>query len=311
MPSGQDTFQQGQTATTGPFTGAYLWSNTANWVDGVVPVSGDSVSNSAGGFNFDDIIALVLGSLTQGANADTDVVATSLTVGTVTSSGDLVADAFEAGAPVRMQIGTITGTGGVYTADDTGAVLVDLSAVDQGNNLYATISGGFVTLAAAPASTSTLAYIDGPSTFALENPAATTATAVNGVVDGDVLELPGSSVSAVSFGTNSLTITTNVSSYTFQQRHPRRDDQHLCRDTGHQHWPRSHHVRYGVLLERLADPHTVGRRARRDTRGRHKRGDMARRTPTDNMDRYRKGARDPRAPQCGDAGHRPQERARR
>ena len=52
-------------------------------------------------------------------------------------------------------------------------------------------------------------------TFALKNPSATNAVAITGVSNGDVLELPGSSVSNVTFGANSLTVTTNAGTYAF------------------------------------------------------------------------------------------------
>jgi len=42
MPSTQTTFQETTAATSGAFTGQYLWSNAANWTNGV-PGNGDSV----------------------------------------------------------------------------------------------------------------------------------------------------------------------------------------------------------------------------------------------------------------------------
>jgi hypothetical protein len=174
MPDQPETFEQTTEATSGPFTGAYLWSNAANWNTGSVPVTGDSVSNAAGGFNYDDVPGLALGTLTQSEDASTTVVAPSMSVGTVTSTGFLVADAFLAGAPVTVTVGTISEDGGVYNADGAGAVLVSQSAVDLGE-LYVADTGGLVELAAAPASSSTLDYVGPPGTIALENPAATNA----------------------------------------------------------------------------------------------------------------------------------------
>ena len=132
-----ETFQETTEATSGPFTGGYLWSNPANWNTDSMPANGDSVSNAAAGFNDDDIAGLTLGSLTQ-SNDARHVCRGSvpLNVGTVASAGDLLADAFLAGAPVTVTVGTITETEGVYQAVGTGAVLVDNSATDPGDNLY-------------------------------------------------------------------------------------------------------------------------------------------------------------------------------
>ena len=111
-----------------------------------------------------------------------------------------------------MTVGTITGTGGEYSAVGRGAIFLDQSAIDTGNTTMQ--HGGFFELSAAPASGSTLNYY-GAGTFALRNPSATNAVAINGVSSGDVLELPGTSVSNVAFGANSLTVTTNAGTYAF------------------------------------------------------------------------------------------------
>ena len=96
-----------------------------------------------GGFNYDDVAGLALGALTQSEDASTTVVAPSLSVGTVTSTGFLVADAFLAGAPVTVTVGTISEDGGVNNADGAGAVLVSQSTVDPGE-LYVADTGGLV-----------------------------------------------------------------------------------------------------------------------------------------------------------------------
>ncbi len=210
-----ETFQQTTAANSGPYVDDYLWSNSANWNTGIVPADGDSVITNVEGFNVDDIAGLTLDSLTQNDDADTYVVAASLNVGTVAGDGDLLADAFLAGAPVTVTVGTITGTESVYQAVGTGAVLVDNSATDPGDNLYVANSGGLVELATAPASTSTLKYVGPPGTMALENPGTTIAAALENLGAGDVLELPGSLVSNVTFGTTSLDVTTNAGTYDF------------------------------------------------------------------------------------------------
>jgi hypothetical protein len=101
-------------------------------------------------------------------------------------------------------------------ADGTGAVLVDNSTVDPGGELYNADTGGLVELAAAPASSSTLDYIGPPGgTFALESPGATIAAALENLGAGDVLELPGTSVSNVTFGTTRLDVTISAGTYDF------------------------------------------------------------------------------------------------
>jgi Hint domain len=207
-----DTFQDTTAATSSPFDGQYLWSNAANWNNGV-PNNGDSVDNPTVGY--DDIAALTLDSLSQAGGALTAVVGASLSVATVTGSGYLIADAYDAGAPVTVTVGTIDDGGGRYFAAGAGAVFVDQSTTDLGEDFEAYF-GGLVKIAATPASTSTLDYYpSGQGTFALEDPGATNAVAIENLAAGDVLELPGTSVSSVTFGSDSLTVTTNDGSYDF------------------------------------------------------------------------------------------------
>ena len=53
------------------------------------------------------------------------------------------------------------------------------------------------------------------ATLALDHPNASNSELLQNLVPGDVLELPGTSVSSVSFGANSLTVTTNDGSFAF------------------------------------------------------------------------------------------------
>ena len=112
---------------------------------------------------------------------------------------------------MTVTVGTITGIGGTYEAVGAGASFVDQSAIDTGDTTLC--DGGFVELSAAPASARHWIIPEG--TFALEDPSATNAVAITGVSHGDVLELPGTSVSNVVFGANSLTVTTNDGTYAF------------------------------------------------------------------------------------------------
>ena len=213
MPITTYTFQQGATVSGGPFNGSYLWSNQANWTNNSTPTDDDDVSNAANGFNLDDIDGLTLNTLTQTGDGATYVVAPTLGVKTVVSTGFLAADAFLAEAAVTVTIGDITLAGGVYNADGAGATLIDNSTVDQGE-FFDPDTGGMIELAAAPAATSTFDYL-GAGTIALENPSATTTATFENVGVGDTLELPGASVTSVNFGASSLTVTTNVGSYAF------------------------------------------------------------------------------------------------
>ena len=92
------------------------------------------------------------------------------------------------------------------------ASFVDQSATDAGDT-YIASAGGTIVLSPPPASASFLNFDSG--TVALEHPAATTAAALSNVAPGDVLELPGNSVSSASFGASSLTVTTNIGTYAF------------------------------------------------------------------------------------------------
>ena len=205
-------FKQVTAVASGPLTGDYLWSNVANWTNGV-PVDGEGVVTALIGD--DDIAALSLTSLTLDGGGVVYVIGSSLSVTTVAVSGSdgLLADATAAGGPVNVTVGSVTGTNGSFAAYGVGGVFVDQSATDLGEN-YVAGRGGLLELAATPSSNSVLQY-DGTGTFALGNPGASNAFALSNVRSGDVLELPGSSASSVSFGPTSLSVTTSDGTYAF------------------------------------------------------------------------------------------------
>src|SRR5271163_1458238 len=130
MPDQLDTFQQTTEATSGPYDGGYLWSNTSNWSDGV-PVTGDAVSVPIGSdYNsYDDIASLDLASLTLTNQSIVGVVGSELTVTTVAGSSEslLTANAHLAGAPVTVTVGTITASDAYFGAYGAGARFVDES----------------------------------------------------------------------------------------------------------------------------------------------------------------------------------------
>jgi hypothetical protein len=94
-------------------------------------------------------------------------------------------------------------------------VFVDNAASDPGESYYEA-DGGTTELAATPNNASSLQYLGStPGTLALEDPAASNGVAIQGVAAGDVLELPGTLVSNVSFGSNSLSVITSAGTYDF------------------------------------------------------------------------------------------------
>jgi hypothetical protein len=111
----------------------------------------------------------------------------------------VLADAADAGAPVSVNLGTVDGSDANIVANGAGARLVDQSAVDQGET-YFVGNGGLLEITATPTSTSDFGYLDAPGTFVLANPAASNPFSLDNIVQGDVLELPGTSVSSVTFG---------------------------------------------------------------------------------------------------------------
>jgi hypothetical protein len=204
-----DVFQQ----TTASPSGEYLWSNAANWTQGV-PADGAIVI--VGALGFDDLASLSLAALTLTSGGRVAVTGASLDVTTVTASGgtEVLADAFDAHAPVAINLGTVVGSSANFVANGTGARLDDQSAVDPGET-YFVGAGGLLEITATPTSTSDFGYLDAPGTFALASPAASNAFSLGNILQGDVLELPGTSVSNVTFGASSVTVTTSAGTFAF------------------------------------------------------------------------------------------------
>jgi hypothetical protein len=215
---GADIFSETDAATSGPYSGSYLWSNAANWSDGV-PTAGASVLMAAVGV--DDIAGLSLTSLNLSPPTGTDgelFVEAGLTVGTLTIAASTLLEVVGSGTP-----NTLTITGSISApqtpsvlptidADGAGAVVVDQEATTP-QIQYIAQDGGAVDLAGALGASTVLTY--GGGTFALAAPGATIAATLADVGNGDVLELPGTSVSAVTFGTNSISVTTDQGSFDF------------------------------------------------------------------------------------------------
>lgn len=211
--SGFDVFSQHYKQPFGPFSGFYLWNSPANWTLGS-PTDGDNVMSTATGF--DNISSLDLDTLDI-TGGSVWVVASSLQVATLEGGANdtLGADASEEGAPVAVTASQITGSGAKYVAEGQGALFLDKSTTDSGN-AYDVEDGGTLEFSPRPNSESSFDYSSGSGTIAFENPGATVSSAIENVSIGDVLELPGTSVSSVVFEPNGIQVVTSAGAYDFE-----------------------------------------------------------------------------------------------
>ncbi len=203
-------------------SGLYLWSNAGNWTNGI-PVNGEavdfSISTASNPGGYDDIANLTLSivNLTQGALA----VADTLTVGDLVLPSDnndyvIEADTYLGSSSARLIIGSITGNGAFIEAAGANA-FTDVLGTDTGNE-YDVSGGGMVELNGSISSLTTLSmpnYSLDNGTIALASPGSVVSAVLGDLVIGDVLELAGSTVESVSYGTSSLTITTDAGTTTF------------------------------------------------------------------------------------------------
>jgi hypothetical protein len=217
--SGPDVFSDIVQATSGPLAGEYLWSNAANWSEGV-PASGASATLSPAYLEIDDIATLSLASLDTG-KVGADIAGSLLTVDTVTIGSDAAfqADSEKTGGAVTVIIGTVSGSNAFFEANGANTSLEITDTVTQAEEYWAT-DGGRVILASLP-SDSGFQYRDGIGTLALVAPGATIAGSVEGIAPGDVLELPGT-VSHIDFGdtldsVTTMSVTTSSGIYVFTE----------------------------------------------------------------------------------------------
>ena len=205
----------------------YNWSDPNNWSNGIPPNGGTVVvnlpytSNPASNDDLATVTYLDLLTDEDGEVAvDHTLTVADLNVTSLSSAVDAGADrgiyatSLETHAPTLLVIDSITGSGGNIGAGGTGAVTEVLASSDPGET-YAPSDGGEVILDAAPDADSTFSFYDGPGTLALEHPGSAVAALLFYTGVGDVLELPGTEVSAVIFGAGNLTITTNLGTTTF------------------------------------------------------------------------------------------------
>ena len=193
-------------------SGPALWSNAANWSQGV-PLNGDGLTTTFNGV--DDLASLHMSTLSDGAMLS--VTSGSLSVDTYKLGGTLLADGSGTTKPVSIKIDTaaraITAAGGTFGAKGPHATFEDDSTTDRGGTYTAT-DGGRVDLYAAPAATSSLIFAGSSGTIALHGANASTAAALT-IGAGDTIEVSGKTVSGVVFGANSLTITTDTGTTSF------------------------------------------------------------------------------------------------
>ena len=188
-------------------SGVLYWSTAADWSSGV-PITGDQAMDFYD--SVDDLASLNLSLLED--NANLTVVGGALSVGrdqlagglTATSGGHVVID---------TTARATTGPGAVFGATGAGSTFEDDAASDLGAT-YTVTDGGRITIAATVNSGSTLNFAGAPGTFALRKPGASDAAALT-IGAGDTIELPGSTVTSVSFGANTLTIVTDLGTTTF------------------------------------------------------------------------------------------------
>ena len=175
MPPPPETFSDVQPATGGPFDGTFLWSDAANWTDGV-PFDNDSAISAAPGF--DDVANLNLfelafddtGSVTAVQNLTVDTLVTNESAAVFASTTPR-----GAAASVILAIGAFSGSVGELGATGSGAVLDDTAASSPDAGLYTASAGGTIVVA------NDLA-IGGATAGALEVESGGTVTSVNGDV---------------------------------------------------------------------------------------------------------------------------------
>jgi hypothetical protein len=222
ISTGPEVFQESDEYNGAqPLDGVYFWSDGGNWAAGNPPSDGDSVVMKVQD-GLDNLDALSLSSLTLGAASTLELIGEHLTIGELAGGGILIAQGGIVASDVTITVDADTVIGGtppIYGADGPGAVFID-SALFNSGILFAD-GGGLLELTGTPGdaqlnySAAFLGYYNGPSTIAFLQPGATVSAPLDFVARQDVLELPGSAVSFVTFGTASLTISTNEGTTTF------------------------------------------------------------------------------------------------
>jgi hypothetical protein len=206
--------KQTDTPTSGPLVNQYVWSDPNNWSNSP-PGDGVNVIDSTTGV--DDISKLILNDLTI-VNASTRLqVVGQLTIQLLTITANVYIDSdYYLGLSLTplLVIDSLSGTGGYISANGYGAITEIFGSSDAGEN-YGVSYGGEIYLNYALSASSTFSFDVTRGYLALANPGATTTTTIAGVRPEDVLELPGTTISNLSLSGTGLTVTTDISTYTF------------------------------------------------------------------------------------------------
>jgi hypothetical protein len=225
------SFQQSQTTqiiNNGFTFGLYLWSTASNWTNGA-PGAGAAVTHNitvAGNpSGYDDIASLYLDTLA--VNAGQIAVGGSLEIGVVSFGTNnfpsIFSDTLLGSSAATLVVDGFSGSNfGEIGAFGSHALTIIQSATDTGGETYQVDDGGELVLDPIPQYNSSIANAGyfyensvATGTFAFRNPSGTITAPLGGVAIGDSIALPGSDVSSVTYGTNSITIATNQGTTTF------------------------------------------------------------------------------------------------
>ena len=225
------TFEQSVTTTVinGGFTyGVYFWSTAANWVGGV-PTDGGLVEHditvSGNPSGYDDIAGLSLDSLL--IDAGQVAVGGSLEIGTLSfgtvNFPSIYSDTLLGSSAATLVVDGFGGSNfGEIGAFGTHALTVVQSLTDPGGETYQVDDGGELLLVPTPQYNSSVIsagfYYENSvasGTFAFRNPSATITSPLGGVAIGDAIALPGTDVSSVTYGSNSIAVVTNEGTVDF------------------------------------------------------------------------------------------------
>jgi len=211
----------------------YLWSDPNNWTDGVVPPSGDSITvpyDSQVGITYDDIGSLSVSELTLvsgSAFAPGVDISGTLNIGTLaTSNGEAIleAESLSSGTSVVTVGAMAPGVDVQLASGGPGALLVDSAADVTGSVTAIVTDGGMIEFTSgvpideATYLAATEPGLSGGGIYAFENPGSinyTEFTGLDGAAADDSIELPGTAVLGVTFGSTSMIVVTNTGTYDF------------------------------------------------------------------------------------------------
>ena len=199
--------------------GRYLWSDPANWTNGI-PTDGDTAVVATP--SYDDLASIHLANLTLQDNGSTAgllrVTDGNLVIDQLKSDfgTSLTSDGFlgvsNQGHPVVTINSIVAGSGGILNAVGTGSVL-DIKDADSGH-VYGII-GARLDLYQPISAYSSVHFSGPPGTLALYNAPPVIAAQIL-AYDGDTIELPGAKVLDVKFNNSRLTsVTTDTGTFQF------------------------------------------------------------------------------------------------